>query len=221
MEGCINWPRDITIVCIRWMNSDGRCTRASLAGGQAGWARQLADAMSAEGGSAYHGRMLYLVDGYNVTRRDPSTASLSLQEQRESIVSRLRVRGRDLLGSGRIVVVFDGEQGPGLSTGGSVPVEIVYAHQRSADDEIVRIAGRSKSPLVVVSSDRAVGERAAQASTARVEVRDASTCFEAALSASRKRTRGSRGSIARDVGLPKGANEITRELKDLWLSEED
>lgn len=162
--------------------------------------------------------MLYLVDGYNVTRRDPATASLSLADQRESIVARLRVRGRDLLGNGRIVVVFDGEQGPGLSTGGGVPVEVVYAHQRSADDEIVRIASRSKSPVVVVSSDRAVGERAAQASTAAVEVRDAATCFDGARGTRRKRAKGS---IARDAGLPRGANAITRELKDLWLSEDD
>jgi predicted RNA-binding protein with PIN domain len=162
--------------------------------------------------------MLYLVDGYNVTRRDPATASLSLLEQREALAARLRVRGRDLLGNGRIVVVFDGEGGPGLSTGGEVPVEIVYAHQRSADDEIVRIASRSKSPVTVVSSDRALGQRARERATVEVEVREASTCFEAARGARRKKARGS---IARDAGLPRGANAITRELKDLWLSEDD
>ena len=74
--------------------------------------------------------MLFLVDGYNVTHRDPATAGLSLEQQRDALAARLRVRGRDLLGSGRIVVVFDGAGGPGLSTGGSVPVELVYAHQR-------------------------------------------------------------------------------------------
>ena len=117
--------------------------------------------------------MLYLVDGYNVTHRDPATGSLSLLEQREALVARLRVRGRDLLGSGRIVVVFDGEGGPGLSTGGGVPVEIVYAHARSADDEIVRIAATSKDSVVIVSSDRGLMERAqahagAQARSARL-----------------------------------------------------
>jgi len=162
--------------------------------------------------------MLFVVDGYNVTRRDPATAPLSLAEQRDALAARLRVRGRDLLGNGRIVVVFDGEGGPGLSTGGEVPVEIVYAHQRSADDEIVRIASRSKAPIVVVSSDRAVGERASQVATVRVEVRDASTCFEGARGTRRKKAKGS---IARDVGLPRGANAVTRELKDLWLSDED
>jgi predicted RNA-binding protein with PIN domain len=162
--------------------------------------------------------MLFLVDGYNVTRRDPATAELSLERQREALVARLRVRGRDLLGNGRIVVVFDGEGGPGLSTGGGVPVEVVYAHARSADDEIVRIASRSKAPVVVVSSDRAVGRRARERAAIEVEVREASTCFEAARGRSRSR---SRGSVARDAGLPRGANAITRELKDLWLPDDD
>jgi hypothetical protein len=162
--------------------------------------------------------MLYLVDGYNVTRRDPATSELSLLGQRDALVARLRVRGRDLLGTGRIVVVFDGESGPGLSTGGGVPVEIVYAHQHSADDEIVRIAAKSKSPVVVVSSDRDLGRRAGERATVAVELRESSTCFEAARGKPRKR---SRGSIGRDAGLPRGANAITRELKDLWLTEED
>jgi len=61
---------------------------------------------------------------------------------------------------------------------------------------------------------RASGERA----TVHVEVREASTCFDAARGKPRPK---SRGSIARDSGLPRGANAITRELKDLWLGEED
>lgn len=162
--------------------------------------------------------MLFIVDGYNVTRRDPATSELSLEDQREALAARLRVRGRDLLGNGRIVVVFDGAHGPGLSTGGDVPVEIVYAHAGSADDEIVRIAAKSKGAVVVVSSDRDLGRRTSERATANVEVREASTCFEAARGKPRSK---SRGSVARDAGLPRGANAITRELKDLWLADED
>jgi len=163
--------------------------------------------------------MLFLVDGYNVTRRDPATCDLSLLEQREALVARLKVRGRDLLGSGRIVVVFDGEGGPGLSTGGGVPVEIVYAHARSADDEIVRIVrATAEGDVVVVSSDREVADRARSGTTAHVEVRDASCCFEAERGRVRRKARGS---IGRDAGLPRGAHAITRELKDLWLNDED
>ena len=174
--------------------------------------------LSAPASLAYDGCMLYLVDGYNVTRRDPATSELSLLDQRDALVARLRVRGRDLLGGGRVVVVFDGEGGPGLSTGGDVPVEIVYAHQRSADDEIVRIAAASKQAVVVVSSDRDLARRAGERATVTVEVRESSTVFEAARG---KRVKRARGSIARDAGLPRGAGAITRELKDLWLKQDD
>ncbi len=164
--------------------------------------------------------MLYLVDGYNVTRRDPATGALSLLEQREALERRLRVRGRDLLGSGRIVVVFDGEGGPGLSTGGRVPVELVYAHERSADDEIVRIASKSKESIVVVTNDRELLDRVQAQAGALCELRGSECCFEAAGRGSGRKSK-SRGSVARDAGLPRGASAITRELKDLWLDGDD
>jgi len=171
---------------------------------------------------AYDGRMLFLVDGYNVTHRDPATRSVSLAEQRDALVSRLRVRGRGLLGVGRIVVVFDGQRGPGLSAGEGSPVEVVYAHERSADDEIVRIvaaADRSSGAIVVVSADGEVAERVKAHGGASVEVRDPSVCFE---DAGRGRARrNSRGAVARDAGLPRGANAITRELKELWLEHDE
>ena len=165
--------------------------------------------------------MLFLVDGYNVTRRDPATSSLSIEAQRDALVARLRVRGPNLLGNGRIVVVFDGEGGPGLSTGGGVPVEIVYAHQHSADDEIVRIASKSSGGVVVVSGDRELCARVATHVRGQAEARGSECCFEAAGRGSKRRDGGKRGSIARDVGLPRGANGITAELKDLWVHEED
>lgn len=164
--------------------------------------------------------MLYLVDGYNVTHRDPETSGLSLREQREALEARLRVRGRDLLGAGRIVVVFDGQGGPGVSTGGSVPVELVYAHNGTADDEIVKLAARTRDSVTVISADRGLLERAQAQAGARMTARDSSCCFEAAgKGASRKKR--ARGSMARDTGLPSGGNAITRELKDLWLADGD
>lgn len=164
--------------------------------------------------------MLYLVDGYNVTKRDPATGGLSLRDQREALETRLRVRGRDLLGAGRIVVVFDGEGGPGLSAGGSVPVELVYAHSSTADDRIVAIAARSTDSVTVISADRELGERVRAQAGNRAHVRDPSCCFESAGKGGTRKNKA-RGSIARETGVPSGGNAITRELKDLWLDGED
>lgn len=168
---------------------------------------------------AYHSRMLYLVDGYNVTHRDPETSGLSLRDQRGALEARLRVRGRDLLGAGRIVIVFDGQGGPGLSSGGSVPVELVYAHSGSADDEIVKLAARTRDSVTIVTADRGLIERAKAQAGARLTVRDSSCCFEAAGKGASRKNRA-RGSIARETGTPRGGNAITRELKDLWLKED-
>ncbi|MGV8082080.1 MAG: NYN domain-containing protein [Coriobacteriia bacterium] len=163
--------------------------------------------------------MLFLVDGYNVTLRDPATALLTLAEQRNALVSRLRVRGRSLLGSGRIVVVFDGKHGFGVSAAGAIPVEVVFSRGRIADDEIVRIAKTAADRVVLISADRDLAARVAQHAPRGFEVRDPSVCFEAAKGKSSKAAK--RRNAARDSGQPKNANAITKELKDLWLSEED
>ncbi len=166
-------------------------------------------------------RMLFLVDGYNVTKADPATRDLSLEAQREALVARLRSRGRSLLGSGGILVVFDGEagmarSGPGRSE--SHPVEVVYSRGASADDAIVERAARERGRVCVVSSDRGLAERVRANAGAAVEVRDRGTVFDAAPG--RPRT-SARGGIAREAGLPQGANRITKELKDLWLEDEE
>ena len=42
-----------------------------------------------------------LIDGYNVTKGDPATRECSLEEQRTSLMRRLRARRDTLLGAGR------------------------------------------------------------------------------------------------------------------------
>ncbi|NTU71437.1 MAG: hypothetical protein HGB10_06425 [Coriobacteriia bacterium] len=164
--------------------------------------------------------MLYLVDGYNVTLSDPATTSLTLLEQREALVARLRVRGAELLGRGRIVVVFDGREGPGLSSSRDGGIELVYAHEHSADDEIVRIAAGAAGQVVVVTGDRELTERVRTHARAGGEGRAPSCCFEAAGKGDR-RVKRARGSIARDAGTPRDAGSITREMSELWLSEDE
>ena len=152
--------------------------------------------------------MRFFVDGYNVTKRDPATSSLTLAEQREALVARLAARGRDLLGRGEITVVFDGVSGGGSEVRRG-PVVVRYARDEVADDLIARTVCAGD---VVVTSD---GELAARARAAGARVIPAEHCFE-----ERKlKRRSGRHPVA--GGLPPGANKVTEELKKIWLDDEE
>jgi predicted RNA-binding protein with PIN domain len=160
--------------------------------------------------------MLLLVDGYNVTMRDPATSGRSKESQREELLARLRVHARRLAPGGTIVVVFDAHSELGRSAGPEGSVKVVYAH--NADDEIVRRCCGAIGRVVVVTDDLRMRARISQDVGRHVEYRDGSSVFAdriAGPTASRK------ASVARDEGLPSGANKITEELKDLWLTEDD
>lgn len=154
--------------------------------------------------------MRFLIDGYNVTKRDPSTARLSLEGQREALVARLAVRGRGLLGAGSATVVFDGIAG-GVGTPGRGHVEVRFSRGESADDVIVRLA--SGGDVTVVTSDSGLAWRV---SSAGARVLPAEMCFEG-----RKPARRGAPPTGPGSGLPRGADEITRELKDLWITDEE
>lgn len=154
--------------------------------------------------------MRYLVDGYNVTKRDPALATLGLGDQRESLVARLAVRGSDVLGSGDIVVVFDGVAGGGAdSCRGQVAVR--FSRDEPADDLIARMVADGVATTVVTSDDGLA--RRVTADGARVL--PAESCFAG-------RTAPRRGRYpASTAGLPPGANKVTEELKKLWLDNEE
>ncbi|MHB1135399.1 MAG: NYN domain-containing protein [Coriobacteriia bacterium] len=156
--------------------------------------------------------MRFLIDGYNVTRRDPATRSCSLDEQRDALVARLAARGSDLLGRGEITVVFDGVAG-GFPDAGQGQVSVRFARRpETADDLIVRLV--TGGDTTVVTDDGGLAGRARARGAAIVS---ASVCFEQA--STRKITgRRYRASAA---GLPPGANSITAELKELWLTDEE
>jgi len=156
--------------------------------------------------------MRFVVDGYNVTKRDPATAARSLEEQRAALVGRLSARGRDLLGAGSLTVVFDGVAGGhGDTRRGALDVR--YSRDESADDLIVRIVAAAPEGTTVVTSDRRLIERVEVLGARTV---DGTTCFEA----TRPIRRTSRYP-ASSVGLPPGANKVTEELKRLWLTGDD
>lgn len=164
--------------------------------------------------------MLFLVDGYNITRSDPATASLALEEQRERLVARLRARGPGLLGPGRIVIVFDGRDGMGLSSADASPVDVRFSRDEEADDLIVRLAADAREEVCLVSSDGALASRVRVAAPGDVEVRGCETVYEAA-----GKVRGRRGGAALpdvgSLGVPPGGRRITEELEKLWLDGED
>lgn len=148
--------------------------------------------------------MRILIDGYNVTMRDPATRDLAAGDQRVALARRLGARGRELLGAGTVTIVWDGRSdGHGESSG---PVTERYSGDVTADEMIVALAAPGDT---VVTSDREVAERAAARGA---QVRAADVAFEAATG-----TRPKRRPRAADAGLPQGANAITQELKDLWL----
>jgi predicted RNA-binding protein with PIN domain len=162
--------------------------------------------------------MLVLVDGYNVTMRDPQTSELSKEGMRESLVGRLRFSAGAVAPAGTIVVVFDarGELGPGEEERlGAVTV----AYAPDADDEIVRRCAVARGQVAVVTDDMRLRARIAQDVGRHVEFRSAGEVTAAGLRASRQAKAPT--PVAREEQLPEGADEITDELSKLWLSDED
>lgn len=161
--------------------------------------------------------MLLLVDGYNITMRDDSTSGLSKEGQREALVARLAAHASTLAPKGRIVVVFDAHAQLGASSQGGAPVATVYA--ASADDEIVRRTASAGGRVSVATDDMRLRARISQDVGRHVTFLDGVSLTDAGLRARRKKAKG--GRVARETGLPAGANKITEELKELWLTEDD
>ena len=104
--------------------------------------------------------MHWLVDGYNVIRRDPALASreaVSMEAGRDALC---RLLGRTARESGEtFTVVFDGAGSGGAGGGGAVRV-IFSSARESADRVLARLATRGGA---VVSNDREVRRAAERA----------------------------------------------------------
>ncbi len=159
--------------------------------------------------------MLFLVDGYNVTRADDATRRLLPDDQRLALMRRLAARGRGLLGPGRIVVVWD----KGLRAGEeSLPgVEAVFSLDETADDVIVRMAEAAEGPVTIVTADRELKSRVRERKGRSTATLPTSTLFEGAPQTRAKR----RDANVASSGLPEGHAEITKELADAWLPKEE
>jgi predicted RNA-binding protein with PIN domain len=159
--------------------------------------------------------MLFLIDGYNVTRADDATSRTIPDGQRLALMRRLAARGRGLLGAGRIVVVWD----KGLNAGDEDlgGVEAVFSLGESADDVIVRMAEAEDGQVTIVTADRELKSRVREHKGRSTVTLPVSTLFESA-----RQTHAKRRPAQREVhgGLPAGHAEITRELEKVWLEGE-
>ena len=111
--------------------------------------------------------MRWLIDGYNLIRRDPDLRDReteSLEAGRRALLRLLARAYRDP--SDEFTVVFDGAR----ATGGAPPagrIRAIFSRPPlTADDEIVRLARQWKSGAVVVSSDRKIQDAARRSGSA-------------------------------------------------------
>ena len=159
--------------------------------------------------------MLFLVDGYNVTRADEATRHMLPNDMRLALMRRLAARGRGLLGAGRIVVVWDKGHNAGDEDIGGV--EAVFSLDGIADDLIVRMAETEAGPVTIVTADRELKSRVRERRGRSTVILPTSTLFESAEQTHAKRRPAPREAHG---GLPKGHAQITKELEEVWLSEE-
>ena len=111
--------------------------------------------------------MHWLVDGYNVIRRDPELQA----REAESLEAGRRALLHVIAGAHRaprdeFTVVFDGaRRSGGAPTAGRIRV-VFSRPPLTADDELMRLARQMRSGAVVVSSDRKIQDAARRAGSA-------------------------------------------------------
>jgi len=96
-------------------------------------------------------------------------------------------------------------------------VEAVFSLDGIADDLIVRMAEDEVGPVTIVTADRELKSRVRERRGRATVILPTSTLFESAEQAHAKRRPPQREAHG---GLPKGHAEITKELEEVWLSEE-
>ncbi len=105
--------------------------------------------------------MRWLVDGYNVIRRDPKLTARegeSLQAGREALCRLLSTIARR--SGDQFTVVFDGDRAGGSGAGGA-GVRIIFSSARERADQV--LARLAQPGSAVVSNDREVRQAASRA----------------------------------------------------------
>jgi predicted RNA-binding protein with PIN domain len=115
--------------------------------------------------------MRWLIDGYNVIRRDPDLRAheaTSLEAGRRALLHLLARSHRDT--RDEVIVVFDGARvSGGAPSDGRIRV-IFSRPPATADDELMRLARHWREGAAVVSSDRKVQDAARRAGCPVLEV---------------------------------------------------
>ncbi len=113
--------------------------------------------------------MRWLIDGYNVIRRDPELAGLDQRNLADGREGLLRLLARVARDSGdEFVVVFDGARGA-HSPVPAARVRVVFSRPpEKADDVLVRLARAEGDGATVVTSDRTVQDASRRAHAAAV-----------------------------------------------------
>ena len=108
--------------------------------------------------------MRWLIDGYNVIRRDPDlrgAEASSLEAGRRALLGRLSAVARR--SPDRFTVIFDGAPSHAPATSGG-QLEVLFSRPPDkADDVLIRLARQTGAGAVLVSSDRMVGDAARRA----------------------------------------------------------
>ena len=114
--------------------------------------------------------MRWLIDGYNVIRRDPELRdreTVSLEAGRAmllALVARVAARVSD-----NFTVVFDGARRTGGEPALGGRVQVTFSRPpETADDVLRRLAGTLREGAVVVTSDRAVQDSARRSGSVAV-----------------------------------------------------
>src|SRR5438128_11384668 len=111
--------------------------------------------------------MRWLIDGYNVIRRDPELRAReaeSLEAGRRALLHLIARARRGL--QDELTVVFDGARiAAGATKAGRIRV-VFSRPPLTADDELMRLARQLRSGAVVVTSDRKIQDTARRAGSA-------------------------------------------------------
>ncbi len=111
--------------------------------------------------------MRWLIDGYNVIRRDPDLRAVEARGLQAGRAALLRLVAEVAERSGDVfTVVFDGAPIPG-SAGPAGRLQVIFSRPpQRADDVLVRLARQHGNGAIVVTSDRAVQDASRRAGCA-------------------------------------------------------